>query len=218
MMTRRTARRPCAGSWRRGITEQFVLHPVYNIDKGKHRKGSDLMEYKVKQLLNSKLVPAVLSMILGIVIVIARRSAVDLLVKIVGGIVIAAAIGFILVYLTRPDKDAGNLTMVLVSAGAAALIGILIITFAESIVNIFPILMGVYLILNGLSHLTAGYADPENRTVAVILGVLVIALGLLIVVQPSFLVNTIMIFIGAAFIVNGVFDLLMEKKFTGSLR
>lgn len=176
------------------------------------------MEYKVKQLLNSKLVPAVLSMILGIVIVIARRSAVDLLVKIVGGIVIAAAIGFILVYLTRPDKDAGNLTMVLVSAGAAALIGILIITFAESIVNIFPILMGVYLILNGLSHLTAGYADPENRTVAVILGVLVIALGLLIVVQPSFLVNTIMIFIGAAFIVNGVSDLLMEKKFTGSLR
>ena len=176
------------------------------------------MEYKVKQLLNSKLVPAVLSMILGIVIVIARRSAVDLLVKIVGGIVIAAAIGFILVYLARPDKDAGNLTMVLVSAGAAALIGILIITFAESIVNIFPILMGVYLILNGLSHLTAGYADPENRTIAVILGVLVIALGLLIVVQPSFLVNTIMIFIGAAFIVNGVSDLLMEKKFTGSLR
>ena len=176
------------------------------------------MEYRVKQLLNSKLVPAVLSIILGIIIVIARRSAVDLLVKIVGGVVIAAAVGFIVIYLTRPDKDAGNLTMVLVSAGVAALTGILIITFAESIVNIFPIIMGVYLILNGLSHLTAGYADPENRVIAVIMGVLVIALGLLIVVQPSFLVNTIMIFIGAAFIVNGISDLLMEKKFTGSLR
>ena len=176
------------------------------------------MEYRVKQLLKSKLIPAVLSIVLGIIIVIARRSAVDLLVKIVGGIVIAAAIGFIVIYLTRPDKDAGNLTMVLISAGAAALIGILIITFAESIVNIFPILMGLYLILNGLSHLTAGYEDPDNRIIEVILGVLVIALGLLIVVQPSFLVNTIMIFIGAAFIVNGVSDLLMEKKFTGSLR
>ena len=176
------------------------------------------MEYKVKQLLNSKLVPAVLSIILGIVIVIARRSAVDLLVKIVGGIVIAAAIGFIVIYLTRPDKEAGNLTMILLSAGAAVLIGILIFTFAESIVNIFPIVMGLYLILNGLSHLTAGYADPENRIVAVLLGVLVIALGVLIVVQPSFLVDTIMIFIGAAFIVNGVSDLLMEKRFTGSLR
>lgn len=175
------------------------------------------MEYKVKQLLNSKLVPAVLSILLGIIIVIARRSAVDLLVKIIGGLVIAAAIGFIVVYMTRPDKEAGNLKMVLVSAGAAVLIGILIMIFAESIVNIFPILMGVYLILNGLSHLTAGWADPGNRIIAVIMGVLVIALGAMIVLQPGFLVNTIMIFIGAAFIVNGVSDLLMEKKFTGSL-
>ena len=176
------------------------------------------MDYRIRQLLNSKLVPALLSIVLGAVIIIARRAAVDLLVKIVGGVVIAAAIGFIVIYLTRPDKEAGNLTMVLVSAGAAVLIGILIFTFAESIVNIFPILMGVYLILNGLSHLTAGYADPENRIIAVILGVLVIALGVLIVVQPSFLVDTIMIFIGGAFIVNGVSDLLMEKRFTGSLR
>lgn len=176
------------------------------------------MEYKVKKMLDSKLVPAVLSIILGIVIVIARRSAVDLLVKIVGGMVIAAAIGFIAVYLTRPNKEAGNLTMVLVSAGVAALIGIMIISFAEDLVNIFPILMGLYLILNGLSHLTAGYADPENRAIAVAMGVLVIALGALIVLQPGFMVNTIMIFIGVAFVLNGVSDLLMKKKFTGSLR
>ena len=176
------------------------------------------MEYRVKQLLKSKLIPAVLSIVLGIIIVIARRSAVDLLVKIAGGIVVAAAIGFIVIYLTRQDKTAGNLTMVLITAGVTALIGILIILFAEAIVNAFPIIMGVYLVLNGLSHLTAGYADPENRLIAVILGILVIVLGIMIIVQPGFLVNTIMIFIGAAFIVNGISDLLMEKRFTGSLR
>ena len=38
------------------------------------------MEYRVKQLLKGKLVPAVLSIVLGIVIIIARRAAVDLLV------------------------------------------------------------------------------------------------------------------------------------------
>lgn len=177
-----------------------------------------MMEYKVKQLMNSKLVPAVMSIVMGIILIIARRSAVDLLVKIAGGLVIAAAVGFIVVYLTRPDKEAGNLSMVLVSAGAAALIGILVITFAQDIVNIFPVLMGLYLILNGLSHLTAGYADPENRVLAVIMGVLVIALGILIVFRPGFMVNTIMIFIGAAFIVNGASDLLMQKRITGSLR
>ena len=176
------------------------------------------MEYRVKQLLNSKLVPAVLSIVLGILVIIARRSALDLLVRVIGGLVIAAAVGFIVVYLTRPDKEAGDLKMVLISAAAGALIGILVITFAEEIVNIFPIMMGLYLILNGLSHLTAAYMYPENRVLAVIMGMLVIAMGLMIVLQPSFLVNMIMVFIGAAFVVNGVSDLLMQKKITGSLR
>lgn len=40
-----------------------------------------MMEYKVKQLMNSKLVPAVMSIVMGIILIIARRSAVDLLVK-----------------------------------------------------------------------------------------------------------------------------------------
>ena len=176
------------------------------------------MEYRVKSLLKSKLVPAILSIVLGIIIIIARRSAVDLLVKIIGGLVIAAAIGFIIVYLTRPDKEAGNLPMVLLTAGATALTGILIIVFAESIVNIFPIIMGIYLILNGMSHLAAGYAAPENRIIAVIMGVLLIVLGILIVMQPSFLVDMLMIFIGAAFVVSGLSDLLIEKKVTGSIR
>ena len=176
------------------------------------------MEYRVKSLLKSKLVPAILSIVLGIIIIIARRSAVDLLVKIIGGLVIAAAIGFIIVYLTRPDKEAGNLTMVLLTAGATALTGILIIVFAESIVNIFPIIMGIYLILNGMSHLAAGYAAPENRIIAVIMGVLLIVLGILIVMQPSFLVDMLIIFIGAAFVVSGLSDLLIEKKVTGSIR
>ena len=34
-----------------------------------------MMEYRMKQLLNSKLVPALLSVVLGIMIIIARRAA-----------------------------------------------------------------------------------------------------------------------------------------------
>ena len=176
------------------------------------------MEYRVKTLLKSKLVPAILSIVLGIVIIIARRSAMDLLVKIIGGLVIAAAIVFIILYLTRPDKEAGNLPMVLLTAGVSALIGILVIVFAEKIVDIFPIIMGIYLILNGMSHLAAGYAAPENRIIAGIMGVLLIILGILIVMQPGFLVDMLMIFIGASFIISGLSDLLMEKKVTGSIR
>ena len=175
------------------------------------------MNYTVKQLLKSKLVPALLSILLGIVIIIARRAALDLLVKIIGGLVIGAGIAFIIVYLTRPDKNAGNLPMVLVLAGLTVLAGILLITFAKNIVDIFPFIMGVFLILNGLSHLTEAYADEDNRILAGIIGILVIALGILIILRPGFLVNLTMVFIGASFVVSGVSDLLLIKRVEGSI-
>ena len=170
------------------------------------------MEYRVKQLLRSKVVPAVLSIVLGIVIIIARRAAVDLLVKIAGGLAIASGIGFVVLYLTRKNKEAGSFPMVLACAGVAVLTGILMITFAENIVNIFPMLMGIYLILNGLSHFSAAYVSPQNRVLICIMGVLVVALGVLIVLQPGAIVNMTMVFIGASFVINGVMDLLMIRK------
>ncbi len=170
------------------------------------------MEYRVKQLLRGKLVPAVLSIVLGIVIIIARRAAVDLLVKIIGGLVIFSGFAFFAMYLTRKNKEAGNLQMVLACGGLTVLIGILLISFAENIVDMFPTLMGIFLILNGLSHLTAAYASPGNRILISIIGVLVIALGVLIVLQPGFIVNMTMVFIGASFILNGAMDLLMIRR------
>jgi len=170
------------------------------------------MEYRVKQLLNSKLVPAVLSIVLGILVVIARRSALDLLVRIIGGLVITGGIALIAVNLIRPNAGSGNMTTVLVMGGLAILAGIILISCAEGIVDFFPTLMGIFLILNGLSHLAFAGTDPDNRIAATIMGAIIIILGILIVMHPGFIANAIMIFIGSAFIVNGLFDLFMMKQ------
>ena len=168
--------------------------------------------YRVRHLLKSKMVPALLSIALGIVIIIARRAALDLLVMIIGGLVVASGIGFIAVYLTRTEKEAGNLKMVALLAGAAVLTGLLLIVFAGYIVDIFPVIMGIYLIMNGLSHLTEAYVDRENRVLATVLGAVVIALGLFIVFRPDFLVDMTMVFIGVSFLVNGAMDLLLLRR------
>ena len=175
------------------------------------------MDYRVKQLMKGKLVPAVLSIVLGIVIIIARRAAVDVLVKVIGGLIVAAGIGFFVVYLKREDKTAGNLKMVVLCSLLMILVGVLLFVFAQNVVDIFPIIMGVYLILNGLSHMTEGYVDPDNRLIATMMGIVLIALGVLIVLQPGFLVNTIMIFIGAAFVVSGISDILLVIRVNGGL-
>ena len=46
------------------------------------------MQVMVKDMMRRKLIPALISIVLGIVIIIARKSAVDLLVKIIGGLFI----------------------------------------------------------------------------------------------------------------------------------
>ena len=174
------------------------------------------MEYRARMMLKEKTLPALLSVALGIVIIIARRSALDLLVKIVGGLIIAGGVAAVAVYLNRKDRDKGDLKMVLIMAAAAAVIGLLLISLAESIVDFFPTLMGIFLILNGLSHLTMASVDEGDRVLTAIMGVIVIIFGVLIVMRPGFVADAVMVFIGAFFIVNGLFDLFIVKRFNDS--
>ena len=106
------------------------------------------MEYKIRELLKNKAMAAVLSVALGIVIIIARRAALDLLVRIIGGLVITGGIALIAVNLIRPNAGSGNMTTVLVMGGLAILAGIILISCAEGIVDFFPTLMGIFLILH----------------------------------------------------------------------
>ena len=48
--------------------------------------------------------------------------------------------------------------------------------------------------------------------IALITGIVTIVLGVLIVMRPGIIADAIMIFIGASFLVNGIFDLLMMKR------
>lgn len=170
------------------------------------------MEYKIRELVKNKAMAAVLSVALGIVIIIARRAALDLLVRIIGGLVITGGIALIAVNLIRRDAESGNIMSILVLGGLTILAGIILISCAEGIVDFFPTLMGIFLILNGLSHLAVAGTVPGSRTAAAIMGAIIIILGVLIVMHPGFIANAIMIFIGSAFIVNGLFDLLMIKQ------
>lgn len=175
------------------------------------------MNYTVKQLLKSKIIPAILSVAVGILVIVFRKGAMDVILKIMGGLVIAGGLGFIAIYLTRPEKDAGNLKMVLCMALTSVVIGVLLIIFAPDIVEFFPKLMGVLLILNGLSHLTTAWVDKENRILITIMAVLIILMGLVIIFNPAFIGNLMIIFIGASFIVNGLFDILVIYKVRDTL-
>ncbi len=203
-MSRLTGKRPMPG-------KKHALAPFLWYNGKSCEKEGLILEYRFRELLRNKLMSAVMSVALGIVIIIARRAALDLLVKIIGGLILAGGVAFAAIDLIRPET-ATNLKMDLTVSGLAVLAGIILITCAEGIVDFFPTMMGVFLILNGLSHLAVAGTDSENRILAGILGVAIIILGLLIVMRPGFIADAIMVFIGASFVVNGIFDLVMVKR------
>lgn len=169
------------------------------------------MEYRFKELLKNKTINALVSVALGIIIIIARRAALDLLVKIIGGLVLTGGLAYLAINIIRPDTSL-TLKTDLIIAGLAILAGLILITCAEGVVDFFPTLMGIFLILNGLSHLAVAGTDRANRIVGAVMGIIIIILGALIVMRPGIIADAIMIFIGAAFLVNGLFDLFLVKR------
>ena len=75
----------------------------------------------IKRLHRAKLVPAVISIAFGIALIIARQSAMEVIVKIAAAMLIACGVGCVLVYLFGPVKDSSQFVV----GGFAALIGFL---------------------------------------------------------------------------------------------
>ena len=173
------------------------------------------MKENIRTLMKGKLIPAILSIVLGIVLIIARRAALDMLVKIVGILIAVSGVAFIVAYFVRGDSNA-RLQLTVGPAAVAVIFGIVLFFCASAVVDFFPILMGIILILNGLSHLTMASVDDGDRVLTAIMGVIVIIFGVLIVLRPGFVADAIMVFIGAFFIVNGLFDLFIVKRFNDS--
>jgi len=103
--------------------------------------------------------------------------------------------------------------MQLTVAVLLGLIGCFFVWYSPSVVNFFPIMMGLCLILNGLSNASQAGSDRDGSKVPVIISVLTVILGALILFRPGFMANFVVILIGIAFIINGLNDLDMIRRY-----
>ena len=163
----------------------------------------------IQKIIRNKTILAALSIVAGIYLIIARRSAVDLIVRMLGYGLIAAAIGYVISYFFGPHRDETQLGYALL----AVVGGILLISLARSIVNIFPILMGLLLMINGIGNLSQSFSDPNAPLAEKILPGLVALAGLLILIHPGAIVNSVVIVAGVTLIVNGLSDLSLIRRF-----
>ena len=168
---------------------------------------NEQMNEMIKRLHRAKLVPALASIVFGIALIIARKSAMDVMVKIAAGVLMAAGVGCVLMFFFAPIKDSFQLAV----GGIIAVTGLLVWIYSNAVVDMFPILAGIGLILNGLSNL-APLGNPENNAGAawiVIFSVLMIAAGLFIIMKRAEVENLLMVYIGVCYTFNGILDMIL---------
>ena len=91
---------------------------------------------------------------------------------------------------------------------AAVAIGIAIFVWANATLLIVAWLFGLYFLIAGIARVVRSFTIPKltagNRILSVILGLLVVAAGIYLLINPSFGVEILAYIIGIAWIIEGV--------------
>lgn len=161
-----------------------------------------------EKILRNKSVLSAAGIITGIILMIWQRTALITLVRVTGYILIAAAIVYLVLYFSGKDKSEIQIGYAAVTGAG----GLLMVLLSRTIVNIFPILMGVALIVSGIITLAQTFRNQDVPLYTKLLSAAAVIMGLLIVVRPTMITNAITFWIGAALTIGGISGLLSAKR------
>ena len=163
----------------------------------------------VTNIIRNKSIMAVASIVFGLFLMLFRGSAVDLLIRVTGYGLLVTAAAYLILFFTSKNRDEVQLGYTVLSLIA----GLLVIWLAPAIVHIAPVLAGILLIINGASDFFHASSDDGIPKRSALASVLIILLGLLIVIRPGFITGAIILVIGGAFVINGLVDLDIIRRF-----
>jgi uncharacterized membrane protein HdeD (DUF308 family) len=166
-----------------------------------------------RKVVRNKIIMAVMSILFGILLIMAQSQAVEFIVRFAGWILLIAAAVFCIMYFTGGEvRDPGRL----VSAAITLLFGIILVNTPQIIVNFFPVLLGIVLIISSITNI-AGLLSSLIRgpfwITSLMLAFVSLVLGVVVLMNPTAFADFIILFTGFTFIVNGITDLLLISVF-----
>ncbi len=165
----------------------------------------------LKNLVSSKIVMALLSVVLGVILLIVQGGALTLIVKATAIVFIGAGVGYAILFLLNKKRS----NTMLACSVIVLILGVLFLIRPDIIVNFFPVILGVYLIIEGLTNLLASLQHKKRKgfLVGLILAILTIIVGVYLIFRAGTVMNIVVIIAGISLIVNGLTDLFALKAF-----
>jgi uncharacterized membrane protein HdeD (DUF308 family) len=109
---------------------------------------------------------------------------------------------------TTEGAEPGGRTLRFIVGVLAALAGLICIGRPGASIIALLFAIAFWFILVGISDLSRAVSEPNGKAIAVILGVLSIAAGIIIVGDPDIGLHTLALLAGLAFLVRGTVELL----------
>ena len=179
------------------------------------------MKEKAKNLKLNFAAAAVLYLALGVVLLGWPDTTSNIICYAIGAVLLIYGLVSIISFLASREKTAALALQLVVGVVAAAL-GVFFLTQPRMILSIFPVLMGLFIIIVSLLSVKRAFELRRYRYpkwwAALLLALVAIALGLLILFHPYMAAETVIMVIGVVFLYVGVCDLWASWKASRALR
>lgn len=163
---------------------------------------------KIKSFLGNKIILAVLSIVFGIVLIVVRATAIDVLVKVIGIVMVVVAVVYLLLFVFSGE---GRSPAQMIYAVVSLVIGIFFLARPGIVVSFFPIVFGIILVVSGAANLVEALRSPAtggSKAAAIAVSCIVLLLGAIILFNSRRAVDVYVILIGVSFLVNGILEIL----------
>ena len=161
----------------------------------------------------SGFIRAIVAIALGVVMVVHKESAGELVAQIFAAFLVAT--GVVSFLFGFKDKKEGEIRMLNLNGVVNIILGVLLFCFASDVQNIVWVLIGLALLLFGLFHLVILYLARKMFQISpwsFLIPTVVAALGLVLVFRPSFLGNTLGLIAGISLILYGLSELFSTLR------
>ncbi|MEG2514088.1 MAG: DUF308 domain-containing protein [Bacteroidaceae bacterium] len=166
--------------------------------------------------INDSVLRSTVALVIGVLFIMWPEAIREYLVITVGILFFVPGLISLISYFVSKKKE-GKRSSILPIVGAGSLLfGLLLIAMPDVFINLLVGMLGFILALGGIQQMFTLFSARRFTKVALgfyVMPVLILALGILILMNPAFLANSLMVILGISSIIYGATELYNGVRF-----
>jgi hypothetical protein len=167
---------------------------------------------KLKSIKLNVTLSAVLSIVVGVLLILYPGRVITLIAQLIAVILIASGVVLLIPQLLEPIKNYLSMLVAIL----IAVIGLWMFFQPAMMVSLIPIAIGVLLVVHGVQDISLAFEGKKNKATnwwgMLLMAIINIALGVLCVINAFGLVEFSMVLIGIMLVYDGLSDMLIVHK------